>query len=160
MIGWNPLLGVAPTATLEALETLAYSLGVPAKLEQPTIGRNRRWPFLHTGDRLVHALLGLHRTYYWYVSATAYAPVEAITECGVLALLRSDQRGGVGPIYDSGEIAPDRHVTCLRCVGGDEEGLRFRNTQKQAAFGRNYGWPPERAGSGVPLKIMPRRTKP
>ena len=136
--GWNPLLGIPPTNTLEKLNLLALSLDEPTKLVRHVGERNKRWPFFHTGDRLVHALLGLHRTYFWQVSTTAFAPVEAITECGVLALLRSTQRAGVAPIYDSGEISPDRHVTCLRCVGGDEEGVRYRHSQKKAAFGRSY----------------------
>jgi hypothetical protein len=139
MMSWNPLLNVLPESLHAALELLAKRLGGPYQLVSAPGPRNKRWPFFHTGDKLVHALLGLHRTYHWQVGPGVYVPVEAITECGVLALLSADQQTKVSR-YDSGSIAPGGHVTCLRCASGvDGEGQRFRDVQKESAFGRLYG---------------------
>jgi len=148
--GWNPLLGVPPTSLYAALEELAKEKGEPHRLVPAAVGMKfNRWPFLHTGDGLVHALLALHNTQYWHVSASGYAPVEAITECGVLALLKCPQHTKI-PQYDSGAIVPEAHLTCLRCASGvDGEGLRFRHTQKERNFGAAYGMTPGRMSNLV-----------
>jgi hypothetical protein len=92
----------------------------------------------------VHALLGLHATHHWQCTPSGFVPVEAITECGVLALLKSTQHTNI-PQYDAGSIVPDRHLTCLRCASGvDGEGLRYRQAQKQRNFGDMYGMDPSR----------------
>ncbi len=138
-LGWNPLLGIPPTSTYEALEKRVMAGDYPRLV--PALGsKNMRWSFRHWGDKLVHGLLGLHRTQYWQMTLNEFVPVEAITECGVLALLKGDQIPGASARYDSGEILRDAHLTCLRCASGMAfEGQQYRNTQKQAAFGRLYG---------------------
>ncbi len=143
--GWSPLLGIPPTSLYAALEALAKEKGEPHRLVPAAVGsKASRWPFFHTGDGLVHSLLGLHGTQHWQASGHGPAPVEAITECGVLALLRSTQHMDV-PQYDSGAIAPDRHLTCLRCASGvDGEGMAYRQYQKERNFGTMYGMDPSR----------------
>jgi hypothetical protein len=140
MSRWNPLLGERPTSLYAALEALAKEKGEPYGLLPPQVGvKHTRWPFRHDGDGLVHALMGLHATLHWQVSESGAAPVEAITECGVLALLKSSQPAKI-PQYDSGVIAPTEHLTCLRCASGvDGEGLRYRQTQKNRNFSNMYG---------------------
>lgn len=160
--GWNPLLGIRPTTVLEALEELAKSRGLPWQLVAPPGPKNNRWPFRHAGDGLVHALLPLYRTSFWQVSPSGYAPVEAITECGVLALLEPEQHSRI-PRYDSGSIAPEAFLTCLRCATGvDREGLRYRQFQKERAFGVSYGMDPAKmsalTGTNRPnMQQVPRK---
>lgn len=126
-LGWNPLLGIPPTSIYERL------VDAPGP-------KHLRWPFHHSGDSLVHSLLGLYRTKHWEVGAGFYVPVEAITECGVLALMRPAQVKGAPPVYDSGRIVPTYHLSCLRCASGiDGEGVRFRDVQKETAFAQIYG---------------------
>jgi len=143
--GWNPLLGVQPTSLYAALEELAKEKGEPHRLVPAQVGvKHNRWPFYHTGDGLVHALLGLHNTQHWQCTPSGFAPVEAITECGVLALLKSAQHTKI-PQYDSGAIAPESHLTCLRCASGvDGEGVRYRHAQKERNFGTMYGMDPSK----------------
>jgi hypothetical protein len=143
--GWNPLLGQPPTSLYAALAELAKEKGEPHRLVPAVVGmKHNRWPFYHTGDGLVHALLPLHNTQFWYASTNGYAPVEAITECGVLALLKSTQHTKI-PQYDSGAIAPESHLTCLRCASGiDGEGLRYRMAQKDRNFAAAYGMDPSK----------------
>jgi hypothetical protein len=138
--GWNPLLGQPPTSLYAALEALAKEKGEPHRLIPAQVGvKFNRWPFYHHGDKLVHALLPLHNTQFWQCTPNGFAPVEAITECGVLALLKSTQHTTI-PQYDSGAIAPNNHLTCIRCASGiDGEGVRYRQAQKNRNFGAMYG---------------------
>lgn len=138
-MSWNPLLNEPPTSVYEQLESLvavdgARKLGAQKLVEGPVTPL--QWPFVHSGDNLVHALIPLYRTKYWFVDNELYVPVEAITYCGVLALLKAD--GGVLARYDSGVVTLNA-PTCIRCISGDAEGLRFRDTQKAAFFAKTYG---------------------
>ena len=163
-LGWNPLLGIPPTLVYEALEKLAKERGEPYRLVPAQVGvKHNRWPFRHTGDGLVHALLGLHNTQHWQVSESGFAPVEAITECGVLALLMSTQSTKI-PRYDSGSIVPNDHLTCLRCASGiAHEGMQYRQVQKQRNFGATYGMTSGRMSTlnsrNPPMQQMPRFKK-
>ena len=143
--GWNPLLGVAPASTYEAFEKRALAADSGQLLEPFTSGAEvklKRWPFRHTGDGLVHNLLALHHTKYWR-EGDVYVPIEAISECGVLALLRHET--GWPASYDSGVHVPDEPLTCLRCLSGvDTEGMQFRQAQKENRFAGAYGMSPER----------------
>lgn len=143
--GWSPLLGIPPTSLLAALEALAKEKGEPHRLVPAQVGsKHHRWSFYHPGDKLVHSLLGLHNTMHWYAGENGYAPVEAITECGVLALLKSAQHTNI-PQYDSGVVVPESHLTCLRCASGvDGEGVLYRLYQKERNFGTMYGMDPGR----------------
>jgi hypothetical protein len=132
-MGWNPLCNVKPLGLLEELASKSVADSFP-QLVPPPGPQHVRWPFSHNGDRLVHSLMGLYHTHHWQTSQQDYVPVEAITECGVLALLRSEQYPGVMLRYDSGVVVLDGHVTCLACASGvAEEGRRYRKQQKENA---------------------------
>ncbi len=140
--GWNPLLGVAPVSTYEALEK-RIAAGDDAQLLEPVVGmKHKRWTIRHYGDGLVHNLLALHHSKYWQKDGV-YVPVEAISECGILALLKHEPGWPVN--YDAGPYVPDEPLTCLRCLSGvDTEGMQFRAAQKQNRFAGAYGMSPER----------------
>jgi len=139
--GWNPLLGTPPASTLKALEDLvaaqsprAAQLQLFDNVPKPKLNR---WPFRTNSDGLVHALMSLHNSKFWGY-AGASCPVEAITQCGTLALLIA-QSTKLG-VYNTGAIVPDSHPTCLACASGlDMRGETFRAAQKEASFGRMYG---------------------
>lgn len=136
-LGWNPLRGMSPLLLLEKLERQSVSDGYP-RLIQPPGPRGKRWSFVHHGDGLTHSLMGLYRTTWWATTQLDYVPVEAITDCGVLALLKSDQPWGLRFAYDAGHVVED-YVTCLFCAGGAPDGLRYYHTQKEFQFGNIYG---------------------
>lgn len=143
MKGWNPLLGIPPTPLYEALEARAAASNDQLRLEPGPGPRMKRWTFRHYGDGLTHQLLALHSTKYWHYEGGDYVPVEAITECGVLALLKHETGWPVA--YDSGVVTPDEPLLCLRCASGVEmEGARYRETQKARNFAGAYGMSPER----------------
>lgn len=100
-----------------------------------------RLPFLYMGDGLVHDLLGLYGTQSWFLNSFAvWVPVDAITDCGILALLHIDPRAPSEPTqWDSGVLVPDTMSTCMRCISKSGEGLAYRQAQKERMIGRAYG---------------------
>jgi hypothetical protein len=157
---WSPLLGVAPVSTYEALEKLALSGDNCHLHEMAGSPRSQRWSICHYGDGLVHNLLALHHTKWWQCG-NVLVPVEAISECGILALLKHDPGWPVS--YDAGPYVPDEPLTCLRCLSGvDTEGLQFRQAQKENRFASAYGMSPERMTKMVNtnqpnMQQMPRK---
>jgi hypothetical protein len=160
--GWNPLLGVPPASLYETLEKRAAASDGLEKLAPGPGPLKQRWTFRHYGDGLVHNLLALRHTKYWQ-HEREYIPVEAITECGVLALLRSETGWPVA--YDSGMHVPDEPLTCLRCLSGVErEGVQYRETQKAAQFAQAYGMSPEKVSKMLNtnqpnMQQMPRKRR-
>lgn len=155
--GWNPLLGVPPVSLYETLEKRAAASDGCWKLEPGPGPREKRWAFRHYGDDLVHNLLALRHTKYWQHEQD-YIPIEAITECGVLALMRSET--GWPAAYDSGIYVPNEPLTCIRCLSGvEQEGLRYRETQKAAQFAQAYGMTPEKMSKTFGYDMKPGKLR-